>query len=57
MKNYFIATTDSYGQRDGSYRSLELTEDQIEINQFGFKTYNGYFLYESFEQVLRAIQD
>ena len=57
MKTYFIAKEDSYGQRTGTYESLELSEDQIEINRFGSKTYQGRFLYESFLEVLIAIQD
>jgi len=57
MKTYFIAIRDSYGQRTGTFQSLELSEDQISINQYGSKTYNGSFLYESLSEVVRAIQD
>jgi hypothetical protein len=57
MKTYFIATRDSYGQRTGTFQSLELSEDQVSTNQYGSKTYNGSFLYESLSEVLIAIQD
>ena len=57
MKTYFIATRDSYGQRTGTFTSAELSDEQIEINRFGSKMYQGQFLYESYLEVLRAVQD
>lgn len=57
MKTYFIAKEDGYGQRTGNFEQVQLSEDQIEINHYGHKTYRGRFLYESFAEVLRAIQD
>jgi len=56
-KTYFIALTDSYGQRNGYYETIELTDAEIETNRFGFKEYNGHFLYESLAEVLRAVQN
>lgn len=56
-KTYFIALTDSYGQRNGYYETIELTEAEIEMNRFGFKEHKGHFLYESLAEVLRAVQD
>ena len=57
MRNYFIATRDSFGQRTGTFTSVELSEDQVEINRFGSKMYQGQFLYDSYLEVLRAVQD
>ncbi len=57
MKTYFITNTDSYGQRTGTFRSVELSDDQVEINRFGSKMYQGEFLYESYWDACRAALD
>lgn len=54
MKTYFICNVDYYGQRTGTYYSIELNESDIEIDRFGFKKYKGNFLYEDEIQVLLA---
>lgn len=57
MKTYFICNVDSYGQRSGTYYSVQLSDDQIEISVHGFKLFKGRFLYESELEVIRACQD
>jgi hypothetical protein len=57
MKTYYVCVEDSYGQRTGTYTTLQLNDSDITINRFGFKTYNGMFLYDSLMQVLYACQD
>lgn len=57
MTTYFICNTDSYGQRTGTYRSIQISEADIETNHHGWKIYNGMFLYESEHQVMLACQD
>jgi hypothetical protein len=56
-KTYYIANTDSYGQRNGTYRSVDLSDDEVETNHMGWKTYKGHFLYESQLDVTYAVQD
>jgi hypothetical protein len=56
MKTYFICDEDGYGQRTGTYRKVELTAEQIDIDMFGNEKYRGRYLYTSLEQVLRACQ-
>lgn len=56
-RTYFIALTDSYGQRTGYYETIELSDNEIETNRFGFKEHKGNFLYESLSDVLRAVQN
>jgi hypothetical protein len=57
MKTYYVCDIDSYGQRTGTYTTLNLSDNDISINQFGCETYNGRFLYDSLMQVLYACQD
>lgn len=57
MKTYYVCNIDNYGQRTGTYRTLELNDSDITINRFGFETYEGMFLYDSLIQVLYACQD
>jgi len=57
MKTYYVCVEDSYGQRTGTYTTLQLNDSDITINRFGFETYNGMFLYDSLIQVLYACQD
>jgi hypothetical protein len=57
MRTYFYCIEDSYRQRTGHYRSIQLNESDIELDRFGFKTYNGYFLFEDEYQVQLACQD
>jgi len=56
MKTYFICDEDGYGQRTGTYRKVELTAEQIDIDMFGNEVYKGKYLYTSLSQVLRACQ-
>ena len=55
-KTFYFCNEDNYGQRIGTYTTLELTAEQVEERNDLFY-YKGRFLYESFEQVLRACQD
>lgn len=57
MKTYFICNVDNYGQRTGTYYSIELNDSQIQVNRFGNKEYNGHFLYEDEYQVLLSCQN
>jgi hypothetical protein len=57
MKTYFICNEDNYGQRIGTYFSIELNESEIKLNRLGFKEYRGRFLYEDENQVLIACQN
>jgi hypothetical protein len=57
MTTYFICNTDRYGQRTGTYRSIQLSDGDIETNCHGWKMYNGMFVYESEHQVMLACQD
>ena len=57
MKRYYICDEDHYGQRTGTYRTIELSDEQITIDRFGLKRYKGQFLYETLSSVLRACQD
>lgn len=55
MKRYYIA--DEYqGQRTGTFQEIMLSKEEITLDRFGNKTYNGKYLYESLLDVLRAIQ-
>ena len=56
MRTYFICNIDSYGQRTGTYYSIQLREDEITISVHGFKLFNGKFLYDSEIDVIRACQ-
>jgi hypothetical protein len=55
-KTYFVSNVDSYGQRTGTYRSIELSEDEIRTNCHGWKMHNDIFLYESELEILTACQ-
>jgi hypothetical protein len=57
MKTYYICDEDHYGQRTGTYRTIELSDEQITLDRFGLKRYKGQFLYETLSSVLRACQD
>jgi len=57
MRTYFICNVDNYGQRTGTYYSIELNKSDIEIDRFGFKKYKRNFLYEDEYQVLLSCQN
>jgi hypothetical protein len=57
MKTYFYCVEDSYGQRTGIYREIQLNESDIELDRFGLKKYNGHFLFEDRIQVSLACLD
>lgn len=57
MKTYYLCNEDQYGQRTGTYKTIELSDEQITLDRFGLKRYKGQFLYETLSSVLRACQD
>ena len=54
MKTYFYCVEDGYGQRTGTYRTIELKDSDIKTNRFGLKVYNGHVLYENQRECLIA---
>ena len=57
MKTYFICNEDNYGQRIGTYYSIELSKEDICTDRFGMNRYNGHFLFDDEYQVLLACQN
>jgi hypothetical protein len=58
MNTYFICNVDSYGQRTGTYTTIQLSESDIKIDNYGNKLTNeGRFLYDNEIEVIRACQD
>jgi len=55
-KTYYICDEDGYGQRTGTYRSIKLLKSQIDIDMYGNDRYQGFYVYRSLSQVLRACQ-
>ena len=54
MKTYFYCVEDSYGQRTGAYKIVQLKDIDIEIDRFGLKLYQGNYLFEDEYQCLLA---
>jgi hypothetical protein len=54
MKTYYFCDEDNYGQRTGTYQSIELSLDDITLDRRGNKYYDNKFLYESEEQIIIA---
>ena len=57
MKTSFICNEDNYGQRIGTYYSIELSDKDIDTDRFGMKRYKGHYLYEDEYQALLSCQN
>jgi hypothetical protein len=53
-KTYYFCDEDNYGQRTGTYQSIELSHDDIMLDRHGNIYHNGHFLYKSEEQIIIA---
>jgi|LakMenEpi03Aug12_release.lakeMendotaPanAssembly.Ray.scaffolds.fasta_scaffold4609632_1 hypothetical protein len=54
MKTYFYCVEDSYGQRTGAYKIVQLKDSDIQTDRFGLKLYQGNYLFEDEYQCLLA---
>jgi hypothetical protein len=53
-KTYYFCDEDNYGQRTGTYQSIELSHDDIMLDRHGNLYHNGHFLYKSEEEIIIA---
>jgi hypothetical protein len=53
---YYFCHEDSFGQRTGTYGSINLGLTQIGTDKRGNMTYGGKVLYKTLEEVLTACQ-
>lgn len=56
-KTFFYCLYDSWGQRNGHYKSIELHDNEIEVWSDGSLYWNDRFLYKDEMECIRACQD